>query len=218
MKKLIFITFIILLLTGCKEKKGYQTITKEQAKEMMKGDVVILDVRTKEEYNNNHIENAINIPLNEITAENRTLPSKETTILVYCQSGNRSKQAASKLVSLGYLDVYDFGGISNWEEDKVEASDMAKALVHSLMDSIRMEYLSSQLEEYPIQLPLTITCSKKEGVAKCTYGEDKFLNLKTLPTSGTIIFSKEEKFMTTSELMIGGFRCTISSEEVVTCK
>ncbi len=217
MKKIIYIALITLLLTGC-GKKSYKTITAEEAKEMMKGDVVVLDVRTKEEYEKTHIENAINIPLNEITENNENLPKKEETILVYCQSGNRSKEAASKLAKMGYKNVYNFGGISNWNYEKVEANNMVENLIYTLMDSIRLEYLASQLEEEPIELPLVITCNREDGQASCTYGKDRFLNLKSLPTSGTIVFTKEEKFMTTSDLVMSGYHCSISEEEIVDCK
>lgn len=219
MKKIMYIAFIALLLTGCgKEKTTYKNITAEEAKEMMKGDVVILDVRTNEEYQKSYIEGAINIPLNEITENNKHLPKKEETILVYCQSGNRSKQAAQKLVDLGYTNVYNFGGINKWKYEKVDANNMTVNLIHTLMDSIRLEYLSSQLEEEPLQLPLEITCNRKDGQASCTYEKDKFLNLKTLPVDGTIVFTKEETFMTTSDLIINGYHCSISKQEVVTCK
>ena len=79
-------------------------------------DYIILDVRTIAEYNEGHIPNAICIP-NE-TIENNTiseLPDKEQLILIYCRSGNRSKQAAEKLKKLGYTNLIEFGGIIDWK-------------------------------------------------------------------------------------------------------
>ena len=76
---------------------------------------IILDVRTIEEYNDGHIPSAICIP-NETIDENVVdkLPNKEQLILIYCRSGNRSKQATIKLKDLGYLNLIEFGGIIDW--------------------------------------------------------------------------------------------------------
>ena len=77
---------------------------------------IILDVRTQAEYNQGHIPNAICIP-NETIDENvvNKLPDKNQMILVYCRSGNRSKQAAEKLKKLGYTNLIEFGGIIDWK-------------------------------------------------------------------------------------------------------
>lgn len=89
-------------------------ITAEEAKEIMDTQTgyVILDVRTQEEYDEKHIPGAILIPDYEIRdrAEN-VLTDKAQTILVYCRSGRRSKNAAQALAELGYTDVREFGGI-----------------------------------------------------------------------------------------------------------
>ena len=77
---------------------------------------IILDVRTQSEYNQGHIPNAICIP-NETIDENvvNKLSDKNQMILVYCRSGNRSKQAAEKLKKLGYTNLIEFGGIIDWK-------------------------------------------------------------------------------------------------------
>ena len=77
---------------------------------------IILDVRTQAEYNQGHIPNAICIP-NETIDENvvNKLPDKNQMILVYCRSGNRSRQAAEKLKKLGYTNLIEFGGIIDWK-------------------------------------------------------------------------------------------------------
>ncbi len=101
----------------------YQTISAEEAKARMdSGDeIIILDVRTAEEYESGHIENALLLPNTEIGEDvSDVLPDKEAEILVYCRSGNRSEQAAKKLVALGYTNVYDFGGIINWPYDVIQ--------------------------------------------------------------------------------------------------
>ena len=77
---------------------------------------IILDARTIEEYNEGHIPNAICIP-NETIDETviTKLPNKDQLILIYCRSGNRSKQAALKLQQLGYTNLVEFGGIIDWD-------------------------------------------------------------------------------------------------------
>ena len=84
-------------------------------------DYIILDVRTIAEYNEGHIPNAICIP-NETIGSNTIseLPDKEQLILVYCRSGNRSKQAAEKLKKLGYTNLIEFGGIIDWKGEIVK--------------------------------------------------------------------------------------------------
>ena len=81
---------------------------------------LIIDVRTLDEFKEKHIPNAINIP-NESsgTEEIPELPDKNQLILIYCRSGNRSKQAAEKLVALGYTNIVEFGGINSWPGDTV---------------------------------------------------------------------------------------------------
>ena len=82
---------------------------------------IILDARTYEEYNEGHIPNAVCIP-NETINEDiyEQLPNKEQLILIYCRSGNRSKQAALKLKNLGYTNLVEFGGIIDWKGEIVK--------------------------------------------------------------------------------------------------
>ena len=119
MKKILITISIIsiLLLAGCsnKEKGVSKMISAEEAKKIIDTEeVIIVDVRNFYEYEQSHIKGAINIPLSMIEENNPDMPDKKETILVYCQSGNRSKQAANKLKELGYQHIYDFGGIQNW--------------------------------------------------------------------------------------------------------
>lgn len=127
MKKLfILIAFVFMLLPACgqtienKQEAVYVNITAEEAKKIMdtETDYVILDVRTQEEYDQGHIPGAINIANEFIgTDEIPELPNKDRLIMVYCRSGNRSKQAAQKLVDLGYTNIVEFGGILDWPGD-----------------------------------------------------------------------------------------------------
>lgn len=116
---LLIVAVLIIMIAGSKTHKSYETISSEEAFKMMNDDTIILDVRTNEEYNNGHIKNALNIPLDDIINEKIDI-DKNKTILVYCQSGNRSQKASSKLVSLGYERIYNFGGINNWPYEVVK--------------------------------------------------------------------------------------------------
>ena len=121
MKKLLPIFITALLLVGCvaptEQEVSYRQITMDEAVAMMKeeNNYIILDVRTVSEFDEMHIPGAINIPNETIGAEViPELPDKDQLILVYCRSGNRSKQASEKLVKLGYTNVVEVGGIIDW--------------------------------------------------------------------------------------------------------
>jgi len=100
----------------------YNKILSEEAKKMMDSDkdIIILDVRTQAEYEESHIKGAIRITDTELSKlAPSMLPNKDAKILVYCRSGRRSKAAAEELLSMGYTNVYDFGGIIDWNYDTV---------------------------------------------------------------------------------------------------
>ena len=107
---------------GKKGEGHFERITWEEAYEMMASqEVVVVDVRTREEYDGGHIENAILVPNESIGSEMpEALPDKEATLLIYCRSGRRSKDAAQKLLALGYQSVYDFGGVIDWPYELVK--------------------------------------------------------------------------------------------------
>ena len=119
MKRILSLLFCLLLLTGCggNAADGYQQITQEEAKEMMDSqEVIILDVREQDEYDSGHIPGAVLLPVGTIdeTTAAEVIPEKDSTVLVYCRSGNRSKTASSTFADLGYTNIYEFGGISTW--------------------------------------------------------------------------------------------------------
>lgn len=125
MKKIIPFLMALLLLAGCgaqSEESTYRQVNAEEAATMMEEEsgYIILDVRTAQEYSEKHIPGAINIPNETIGTEDiPELPDKEQLILVYCRSGNRSKQASEKLVKLGYTNIVEFGGINDWMGETV---------------------------------------------------------------------------------------------------
>ena len=117
--------FLIVSLAGCSSREdddkntvSYQQITAEEAKSMMdeQPDAVILDVREQDEYDAGHIPGAVLLPVGTINEETAAsaIPEKDTVVLVYCRSGNRSKTASQALADLGYTQIYEFGGIKDW--------------------------------------------------------------------------------------------------------
>ena len=123
MKRMISLLLSLLLLAGCGRNTAdgaYQQITQEDAKEMMDTqEVIILDVREQAEYDSGHIPGAVLLPVGTIdeTTAAEVIPEKDSTVLVYCRSGNRSKTASSTLAELGYTNIYEFGGINTWPYD-----------------------------------------------------------------------------------------------------
>ena len=130
MRKLIPFFLSLLIMAGCsvpvEQEASYRQISMDEALTMMEteSNYIILDVRTPEEFAEKHIPDAINIPNETIgTEEIPELPDKEQLILVYCRSGNRSKQASEKLVRLGYTNIVEFGGINDWSGETVSGNE-----------------------------------------------------------------------------------------------
>lgn len=112
---------LALVLTGvtnfAPKTTGYRQVTTEEAVNIMQTEenYVILDVRTAQEFASGHIPGAALLPNETIGTEDiPLLPDKDQLILVYCRSGNRSKQAAEKLAQLGYTNIVEFSGINSW--------------------------------------------------------------------------------------------------------
>lgn len=137
-KKILFFLLtglsILILLSGCNSNKPssqdtsnieYKKISPSEAKEKLQNEegILLLDVRTDSEYKEKHIPKSMLIPIDVLKNEViNKIPDKNTTILVYCRSGNRSRSASKILINLGYTNVYDLGGIINWpyEVESVE--------------------------------------------------------------------------------------------------
>lgn len=120
MKKILPLILSALALTACGtsgSENSYEQLSMYKALSQMSKEenYILLDVRTIEEYNDGHIPGAINIANESIgTSEISELPDKNQRIYVYCRSGNRSKQAAKKLVKLGYTNIIEIGGIMDY--------------------------------------------------------------------------------------------------------
>ena len=124
---ILLLIFAALLLTACNKSSvdmpSYKQISQSEAKEMMAKDDghIIVDVRREDEYNAGHIPGAIRVTNEEIgDTMPEELPDLNQIILVYCRSGRRSKEASEKLAKIGYTNVYEFGGIIDWDGEVVK--------------------------------------------------------------------------------------------------
>ena len=178
----ILLTVAALLLAGCGAQeqsmeredttmKNYAQIDQQTAKAMMEKDDghVIVDVRRQDEYDAGHIPGAILIP-NESIDRSRpeALPDLDRIILIYCRSGNRSKQAAQKLFDMGYTNLYEFGGITDWtgpivtsrQETAVKSTPTlvieagGRTFYATLMDNSSAQALVEKLSSGPVQVDM----------------------------------------------------------------
>jgi rhodanese-related sulfurtransferase len=124
MKKIIMIFLLSLTMVACggtaqanTELNAPITISASTGKSMMDRDssIILIDVRTKSEYDEAHIEGAILLPLDTISSQaSKIMKDKFAIYIIYCRSGNRSAQAVLQLYQMGYVNLYDMGGIINW--------------------------------------------------------------------------------------------------------
>lgn len=121
MKRILTAVFAVMIsmCVGCaadKNTMGYKQISMDEGMKIFaEGNAILVDVRRQDEYDAGHIPGAILIP-NETIGEGDIpqLPDKDALILIYCRSGNRSKQAAEKLVKLDYTNIVEIGGIMDY--------------------------------------------------------------------------------------------------------
>ena len=214
---LFFIT-ILLLITGCAEpasiehpldgdsmeRPAYLQIDQEQAKRMMQQDDghVIVDVRRQDEYDAGHIPGAILIPNESIGTEPpKELPDFNQIILVYCRSGNRSKQAAEKLGQMGYSRVYEFGGIIDWtgeiitksvEETPADPNDYSGYYENGSYDVVRIE---KSEDGYTMSVDLYRLTSLMEGTVSASEEGVVFYTVDAAGSPMTVSFYRDgEKY------------------------
>ena len=153
------------LTTACCQQNYENTDTEGFAKLIAEPDVVILDVRTAEEFEEGHIENAINIDVkqSDFMQKAKSVLPKEKRIAVYCRSGRRSANAASELGAEGYKVVNLKGGVLAWKEANMPVTTVSYEVdvfktksgktvkFHALMHaSIRIEYDGKEIEIDPV--------------------------------------------------------------------
>ena len=112
---IVSITYFNFLYLG--QRLAYRTIPVSEARAMMQSsssNLLVVDVRTPQEYLQGHLRSAINIPLSDLPIRVGGI-EKDRPILVYCQTGYRSTQASTILVKAGFTEVYNLeGGILAW--------------------------------------------------------------------------------------------------------
>ncbi len=121
MKKILIVLLLVIIFTGCNKKdvktvvyesNPTKTLSCQDMEEKVKNGALLIDVRDLEDYEKEHLDNAINIPDYEIDYKiDEYAKSKNDIIILYCQSGVRSNQSAIKLQEMGYTNVYSLGGI-----------------------------------------------------------------------------------------------------------
>lgn len=121
MKKILVLCIMCLLLCGCNNPttrvNENNSIDCNKKDELLEKGAYLIDVRTEEEYEEYHLDNAINIPVDEILDGVMELNlNKDDLIIVYCRSGQRSIGAYRELKNYGYTNVYDLGAISKCEK------------------------------------------------------------------------------------------------------
>lgn len=131
MKDLIYLALVIVAgvaaikwytsREAAPQNSAVKILTAEEAKVQLDADedIVLLDVRTQEEFDEGHIPGAVCLPHESIAADKELPFGKDVRLFLYCRSGRRSAEAAKKLVSMGYTDVTDFGGIIDWPYEVV---------------------------------------------------------------------------------------------------
>ena len=191
---------LALIMTGCgstpsgadMKEDSFNQITMDEAKEMMDDDgVVIVDVRRQDEYDLGHIPDAICIP-NETIKDTQPaeLPDLDQVILVYCRSGRRSKDASQKLYNMGYTNIYEFGGILDWDGEIVEEADPRDD------DSDDVEETDTEVEIEEDEDPTTESKGTSNGSAggklPSGSGKSSYTTRKKTSTSSTTEFDPDD--------------------------
>ena len=196
MKRFIcIVSLLCLCLASCASADGknetaaYKQISQDEAQNMMEQDDghVIVDVRRQDEYDAGHIPGAILIPNEEISdTQPSELPDLDQIILIYCRSGNRSKQAAQKLADMGYTNIYEFGGINTWtgeivtgesenaetEEAGLESSGTAARSAETAV--LTFDSFDGGGHEYTVEIedPSVIEYTSKRDYGSANYEEE----------------------------------------------
>lgn len=123
MKKLILLLITIsfsILNVNAQEQSGAKKISPRKLERKLKKDIQLVDVRTLKEFNEQHIETAVNLNVDDADFVQKIQSlDKSKPVYLYCRSGKRSSKASKKLDSLGFQKVYDLeGGMNSWNKKK----------------------------------------------------------------------------------------------------
>lgn len=123
MSKLVIITALLLIISACAPAQVINKMTHQQAIEAMNedGSIVLVDVRTVEEFATGYVAGSINIPIDDIASTFESqISNKDTRLFIICRSGNRSALASEQLKKMGYTNITDIGGIINWPQTLIQ--------------------------------------------------------------------------------------------------
>jgi len=130
LSKIFFILTLGIAFSNCAQSTDKSVTAKEKKVLLISPEelqaridtIVLIDVRTPQEYNSGHLKNAVNIDYFDADFVNKVNKlDKNKDVYIYCKSGNRSGKAADKLEKSGFIKVYDLqGGITNWNKKNLE--------------------------------------------------------------------------------------------------
>lgn len=124
MKKLVFLFIVLNILlngnlTAQTDGTNFKSVKANEFNQLMQsGDYVILDIRTAKEFDEGHIENAVNLDFYSKNFDQLVLNYKKNGIMIYSRSSGQSQQAITKLISLGFKNIIELeNGLVGWKRD-----------------------------------------------------------------------------------------------------
>lgn len=140
-------------------------IPAEKLLELQKEGAIIIDVRLKEQYDAGHIDGSINIPLSEFEKGiSKYVDSKDKKIVLYCNSGNQSRQALNKLLNAGYYEVYNAPGVKQYNYNLVKTKDDKK---EKNIDEKKDEVIDDKKDEITDGNKNSDTKKEKDTAVEC---------------------------------------------------
>jgi phage shock protein E len=112
--KLVLVILVIIVAAVLYLRFSAVRISGSEARGLVSSGATLLDVRSPEEFEGEHIDGAISIPIQELMGRTDELGDKNDEIVVYCLSGSRSAMAKRMLERSGFTNVHDMGGIGQW--------------------------------------------------------------------------------------------------------
>jgi phage shock protein E len=110
-RRVVLLAVLLPVISAC------STIGGAEAKTLVQGGALLLDVRTPEEFAEGHLAGAVNIPVDALPGRLAEVEPKDRPVVVYCRSGARSKRARGLLLEHGWVKVENLGGMGNWPKE-----------------------------------------------------------------------------------------------------